>query len=510
MKNKLTITATIGGLLYLLLILLSSSVPAQQNKRVSEESYRLARQVLEAGIQALGDEQNFQKIEDITLKFRGNTKEMGQSANPNSPYYERQVEGIKIVDFKGKRSYQESKSSFLGGIPTRLGQVLKNNEGFAFDFDTNVFYPIAPPAVAVSARAVGRWLPHTFLKTVMNRVALVRSLGDASFDGRLNHVINFFDAGGAQFALYFDARTKLLTKFESLGDDPLYGSAVSETIFSDYRDVQGVKIPFKTITKYHGEILSVENNIEVVANTRPADSLFEIPAKAEKGQEILGAPAPTVTKLADDVYFVNGISAGSVWFYSQMFVVFSDYILVVESPLNDGISQAVIKKIKETVPNKPIKYLVPTHYHFDHLGGIRGYIAEGIIVLTTPGNQSFIEKVAVTMHPLRPDTLALNPRPLQIETFKGKKVISDGRQTIELYNLGKDPHVDEMVVVYLPREKILFLTDLMMTRVGGPFPPPGPTTYYFAKKIKELNLPIERIANGHGWTGTMNDFLKSL
>jgi glyoxylase-like metal-dependent hydrolase (beta-lactamase superfamily II) len=170
----------------------------------------------------------------------------------------------------------------------------------------------------------------------------------------------------------------------------------------------------------------------------------------------------------------------------------------------------VIAKIKELVPGKPIKYLVPTHYHFDHLGGIRGYLAEGATVVTTSGNKGLIERIAAAPHTIRPDALSLAGRKPVIEIVNGKRVFTDGERTVEIYDVGPSPHVDEMIIAYLPEEKILFVTDLCMTRIKGKLPPPSKTTLDFARKLGKLHLQIQTIANGHGWVGTMAEFSDAL
>lgn len=217
-----------------------------------------------------------------------------------------------------------------------------------------------------------RRIPHLLLQTALPRAGTLRSLGNESYDGRPHHVITFADVVGTQMALYFNVRTNLLTKFETLGDDPLLGDVLAETSFADYRDVEGLKVPFKIIVKYAGDVVSDQTYSEIKVNTHPDDQLFAMPKGVLNGPEILGPLSPTVTRLAPDVYFVNGISGGDIWFYSQMFVVFNDYVLVVESPLDETTSKAVIAKIEETAPGKPIKYIVPTHYHTDHLAAFAG------------------------------------------------------------------------------------------------------------------------------------------
>ena len=485
------------------------SASAQLANGASEHSYQRARQVLGFGMRALGGNDAFRSTEDISIRFSGRAFEQGQSGSPEAPYYVRQEEGTRIIDIRGRRMSFESKTNFRGGDTYWGRQVLNEKSGFTLDLDTGVAYPIALSAVASRARSNQRLFPHLLLQEALSRAATLRWLGDGDEKGR-EQVITFADAGGNQISLYFDNETHVLTKFESLGDDPIFGDVLRQTLFSDFRDVEGLKLPTKVMFKYAGEIISDVNYRDIKVNTHPSAEIFQVPNGFEQGPETLGPLSPTVAKLAEGVYFVNGMSGGAVWFYSQLFVAFKDFVLVVESPLDNGVSEAVIAKIKELIPGKPIKYLAPTHYHFDHLGGVRAYIAEGTTVVTTPGNKGLIERIAAAPHTIRPDVLSSTGRKSVIETFTDKRVFSDGERTVELYDVGPGPHADEMIIAYLPQEKMVFVSDLCMTRIKGKMPPQSETNLDFAQKIRKLDLHIETIANGHGWIGTMAEFLRVL
>jgi glyoxylase-like metal-dependent hydrolase (beta-lactamase superfamily II) len=190
-----------------------------------------------------------------------------------------------------------------------------------------------------------------------------------------------------------------------------------------------------------------------------------------------------------------------------MFVAMNDHILVVEAPINDGTSKRVMAKIKETVPGKPIKYIVPTHFHDDHSGGIRTYMGEGATVVTTPGNKAYFEKVAQAVRTIAPDSLTMKPRTPVIETVQNmKKVFTDGVHTVELYDIGPGPHAKEMLVVYLPKEKILFEGDMLGLPAGSTLiPAANETTLHFAERLKALGLAVDKIASVHGRTATMED-----
>jgi glyoxylase-like metal-dependent hydrolase (beta-lactamase superfamily II) len=501
------IRVALSSICFLVTLASAIDIAGQSRTGVSETSYLRARQVLESGIKALGGNEAFRNTEDISIKFSGQAFEQGQSGNAEAPYFVRREEGTRIIDLRGNSSSFESRTNYRGGDEYWGREVLNDKSSFTIDLTTGVAYPIASSAIASRARSAKRFFPHFLLQEASSRADTLRWLGNGP-EGE--EVITFVDAGGGQTALYFDRQTKLLTKYESLGDDPIFGDVLRETLFADYREIEGLKIPSRISLRYAGELISDLRYDEIKVNTHPAADVFQIPPDFVRGPETLGLLSPTLTPLAPGVYFVNGMSAGAVWFYSQLVVVFRDYVLVVESPLNNGVSRLVIAKIKEVAAGKPIKYVVPTHYHFDHLGGIRSYIAQGATVVTTPGNKALIEKIFAAPHTFRPDDLSTSGSKAQIEIFRDKKVISDGERSVELYEVGPSPHVDEIVIAYLPKEKLLFVTDLCMTRVTGKIPPRSQTNIEFAEKLRQLNLPVETIANGHGWVGTMSQLQDSL
>lgn len=349
------------------------------------------------------------------------------------------------------------------------------------------------------------------MQQALSRAGTLRWLGQEPFEGRTLDVVSFVDSDGAQITLCFDSGSGILVKTEGLSDMFLTGLTSTQTVFSDYRAVNGVQMPFHTVTTLGGKLAADVTFQSILVDTHPDSSLFAMPRDAVLGPEIGGAPPPlTLTMLGKDVYFVNAIPTGSIFFYSSMFVVFSDYVLVLETPLNDAVSEAVIAKIHEVAPGKPIKYVVPTHYHVDHTGGIRGYVAEGATIVTTPGNLRFFERVTSLAHPLNPDRLSQHPRAATIETFKDQRTFSDAEHRVELYNVGPTSHVDEMVIAYLPQERLLFVTDLFLVSYMGGLGPAEDGTVQLLNQIRRLGLQVDTIAGGHGRIGTLAELMQSV
>ena len=188
-------------------------------------------------------------------------------------------------------------------------------------------------------------------------------------------------------------------------------------------------------------------------------------------------------KLADGVYYLTGGT------HHSLAIEMADYIVVVDTPNNEARASAVLAKAKELIPNKPIRYVVTSHHHWDHLGGIRTAMDEGATIVTHQANKAFLERVAKTPHTINPDRLAASKKAVKIQTVGDKGQLTDGTRVIELYRLTGYEHTGDMLVVYLPKEKILAEPDAFTppAQAGAPMIPPA-VVY-----AKALNDNIQRL-----------------
>jgi glyoxylase-like metal-dependent hydrolase (beta-lactamase superfamily II) len=186
-------------------------------------------------------------------------------------------------------------------------------------------------------------------------------------------------------------------------------------------------------------------------------------------------------------------------------------VLVFEAPeqiLYNNNSVQALAKIKETVPGKPIKYLVLSHHHSDHAGGFREYVAEGTTIVTTAETKKSLEKAATIESSLLP-RLAQGKK-LTIETIEKKRVFQDDKHVVELYDIGPNPHADQILVAYLPKEKILFQADLLNAAPNGTFPIAPDATVSFGENLQKLGLAVEKIYGVHGRFATPEELRTSI
>jgi glyoxylase-like metal-dependent hydrolase (beta-lactamase superfamily II) len=260
-----------------------------------------------------------------------------------------------------------------------------------------------------------------------------------------------------------------------------------EAIYSDYKDVGGAQFPMHIVQKQGGYAIFDLNVTDVKANA------------AVNIQPAPGAPAATPTnppaqseKLGDGVYLITGG-------YAVIAVDFKDYIALIESGQSEARALAVIAEAKRLIPNKPIKYLINTHSHIDHSGGLRGFVAEGSTILTHQVNKAYLEKTLSLPHTLTPDKAQQAGKKPIVEAIGEKKELTDGTHVIELYHLQNFPHHDGMLIAYLPKEKVLLEADGYNPQAATATPPspPSPFTLSLLDNIQRLKLDVQRIVPVH-------------
>lgn len=474
-----------------------------QPASTTQQAFATARQALDAAIAAHGGLEALQAIRDVSRTGNGTAYNQGQSLKPGTQYSTRPVSVKSVADLARGRSFTETITTTAGGIRTPARAVLRGEDGFTLAVLTNVMSPMSPAAIG-GARTALRRDPAAILLTAAGRAETLRDLGEATLDNRKHRAITFADSDGAQVALYLDAQTHRVAKLETLADNAVLGDTVTEVVLSDYRPVNGALLPFKVATRVGGELVQEIQYSEIKANAGAPDATFAPPSGAVAAKPVAGPTTVVATKLGDGVFFLEGSS------HNSLAMVLADSVLLIEAPLGEERSQAVLAKLAELAPGKPIKAVVATHYHYDHSGGLRTHIARGATIFTTAGNRGFLAKLATTPHTIKPDSQSRAKAPPVIEVVAGKKQLGDAAHPVELYDVGPSPHVDEMLVAYLPKDKILFVSDLFTIPPQGPIPPGTPANREFSDKLKKLGLDVQTIAPGHGRIGTIQDLQKAL
>lgn len=339
-----------------------------------------------------------------------------------------------------------------------------------------------PQPLAVEERAAEIWAtPQGFLKAAHANQATRQ----VSQDGR---EVSFTVGGKYRYVGTLDAQNQV-EKVQTWIDNPVLGDTLVETRFSDYQDFGGVRFPSHIVRSQGGYPVLDLKVTEVKLNPK-------VDLAVPKEVASAGTPAITVTstELAKGVYYLTGGTHHSVAIEQN------DHIVLVEAPLNEARSLALIAKLKEIIPGKPIKYVVNSHAHFDHSGGLRTFAAEGATIVTEAANAEYYQKIWGNPHDLNPDLLSKSTHPVGFLTYTGTHTLTDGERRIEIHSLAGNSHNDAFDLVYLPAEKILVEADAFtLPAPGATIPSPAnPYSVNLYENIRKLKLDVKQIAGLHG------------
>jgi glyoxylase-like metal-dependent hydrolase (beta-lactamase superfamily II) len=295
----------------------------------------------------------------------------------------------------------------------------------------------------------------------------------------------------------------LVDRVETELGDNIMGDMQIVATYSGWKDFGGAMAPAKIVQTRGGWPYFDVDVTAAKANPSDLATLVPPPAPPAGRGAPAGGPAPaggapaappalmvTSEKLGDGLYRLT-TGPGS---YDSVIVEFRDHVMMLEAGQSEARGLAYIAETKKLIPNKPIRYVVNTHPHSDHTGGLPALVAEGATIVTQQNNVAFLEKALNTPRTLLNDTLAKNPKKAKVEAVGEKKVYSDGTRTIELYHVAPVPHSNGLIIAYIPKEKILFQGDFSLPAPGQPG---NDHVKALVPILEKLNLDFDRYINVH-------------
>ncbi len=441
-----------------------------------------AADVLARASQAMGAAQ----LKSIRYAGEGEGFTFGQAFLPNGPWPKVAYHSVaRTVDYEAGAMRDEivlSRAEPRGGGGYPISGQQRNEQFISGEVAWNVVGGnVAPGSRFVADRVHQLWItPHGALKAAQRHNASARA-GEGGAQ-----VLSFTQPGRLRAAVTVNA-DGLVTQVDSTFPDPVLGDTRQLTTYSDYRDFNGVKFPTR-VRQTSGGHPVLDLTVKDVMPNAPVTALAVPDAARNQGERVVSE------KVADGVWFIAGGSHNSVA------IEMADHLILVETPLGDARTQAVIDHVKGLVPAKPIRYAVNSHQHFDHSGGVRAAVAEGATIVTQAANVPYFERVLATANVLRPDRMAQAAKPARLQGVADKAVLGDATRSVELHRIAGSIHTDSFLMVYLPKEKLLIEADAYTPLPPNTPPPatPNPNNVNLIDNIERLKLAVDRILPLHG------------
>ena len=483
--------------------LLTLGCSQEQDSPVSAEADGAVPSVAElsaAMLDNMGGIDALRAVDSIVMEGNGTRNRLGQipvtdGVDPDATL----TNVIETIDFANGHAAFDNDVIVGEGFSQHRTEALTSWQGEKIGWGTTV----GRPNIATSVNGLFSWATQNTPEMLLRRNVISAALAAATSaqGGRVDSVIFNgqphwrveADMNGESIELMIDRQSGLLGGFVAMDTETMLGDVQAQYRYSDYRNVGGLMLPFANEIIKDGEPYSSMNYTAIRLNDAAALGVFQVPDdiqdQADQVVAADGAWAPLQWNPVSST--VTHIVAFS---HHSMVVEFPSFVVVVEGAYTEAQSLTLARMIEENI-GKPIRYVVPTHPHYDHTGGLRGLAAVGASVLAAAGHEDEIRGIVESPHSNPPDALSLRAAQGaevgQVEVFSGMTEITEGDQALRLFEVDTIPHVNPKVLALVEPDGILFQSDLFF---GGP----GPDATALFLAIQELGLQVQQVVGGHG------------
>jgi glyoxylase-like metal-dependent hydrolase (beta-lactamase superfamily II) len=433
----------------------------------------------------------------------------------------------KVIDELTGSRYRLALTGPTHLVPAELDYVEVGNGGAGHVTGTDFMFDPRPVDMTIPSWRVAARVRHLDVTSPL-RLAhkLVAPGADltltaSTVDGTQTKVITLREVGRPATEIHLDPVSSLPARVCTVEEHSPLGDATVEVWFDAYGPAGQFTLPWRVTIKVNGVPVHDETRSSIEVSPVVDAAQFEVhdeitePSEAQAAfsqystQWILTyvysgvrfyfdlqtAPAESApVDVAPGVKVVIGPS------HNIMVVELPDSVLAVEAPLYDEYTRAALVQVNEAFPGKPLLSVVATHFHYDHIGGIREFAVDhGLTVYAGEPTVSFFESIFTTPHTVDPDRYVTHPSSVTVVGVKDKLSLptADGGE-LQMIRITSD-HADDMMIVYLSSAKLIFESDLWNPTPGEPQrgAQRGRLATQVYDAIIELGLDVEWVVGGH-------------
>jgi len=463
-------------------VLLISARPVNGQAGGGAGSRAQAARILDRAIEATGGWEAISRAKTFSERAMVIQTRRGQEARPgDAPPPGRPVLYTITADSDLRRLVADGYLADTAQVPVRR-VVLSSGSWRMMNLMQGTLFDVPDPTLMEDLHTVATFVPGV-LSSARERS---RTLRYVEGRGEGEEALAFTEADGTERTLVFSAQSGRLVRMERLEEHPLFGDLTLTVAFDDYRPAGDLVVPYRITTELPGVFRAEATSREVTPGAPLDPSTLVVPEGVRPDPRVSTSGKHSVEPFPGIHHFINVVSA-----YNMLWVEQDDGVWVIEAPGGLETSEEVLAEVAAQAPGKPVRGFVLTHFHYDHSAGLWTYIERGIPVYTTPGIGEFVDKIAAA-----PRTLAgvkASPDPA-MEMVAGRRMIGSGPNRFELIDAGPNPHAEQILIVYFPERRLLYVPDIYGYYPG--YTPP-PLLQSFADRLDALNLDIRIVLTAH-------------
>lgn len=494
------------------------------------------RALVTRGVQVMGGADKLAAVKTVLVMATVKQWEPEQSMIPGGEMRyanEATVEAVADVASRAARLDIVRKFEYPAPRTFTFSEIVTPDAGYVAGIDSNgrnkQSLESNPPAHAMSGlrlAATQRELRRASTLLVLEMYKnpdRVSGIGDVTVGGVAHPTAEYRATDDLTFTVMFDRATGLPARIRTNDYDNIWGDVTFDLVLSDWRAIDGIQVATSRKYELNGRPVMDVRITEAKVNAPIAADRLAIPAAFKAGaskpatgavpyqwvirRQFIGtyldsdvpsydARATTSLRLVELAPGVQHVVGGS---HNALAVEMRDHLIVFDAPVSDWHSNWVLKAAGEKYPNKPVKFLVLTHHHMDHAGGLRAYAAQGATLVVGKGAADHFRRVLAAPFTRNPDLSSRDLSRAEIIEVADKRVFGDGQREVHAYLLD-NPHATATLIGYVPAARLGFVTDVWSPGAGAlPSAITSPLAALVAG-VQRAGIAPVKFAGGHGST----------
>ncbi|HSE25436.1 MAG TPA: MBL fold metallo-hydrolase [Pyrinomonadaceae bacterium] len=443
---------------------------------------------LQRAIATVGGTAALDRAKSVSVVMVGTLDRMptNQGYYPTRPSPARTQETL-IIDEPSQRAALRRENTNSEGSPNTWRNVVQPDNSYRMNLKSGWVLKTSNEDAARSYE-MWRWMvPHLALADMEKRRGDLKCGERRIVKGTAYEVCRFSTAAGTPFNVLFSRSTGELSGYEYQGVT-MRGPTLMRFEFKPYMDFGIGRFP-------SGYRLTVGNDLYKDLNVLDArtpdleEHPWFVPAPPDPRHPIgiRGHQPGSTEEVAPGVWFMRNVGG-----YNSMFARVGDCVAVFDAAASFGhhgealpggshgqdLSAIILAKVRE-VTGKGVCYVIPTHHHDDHFGGIVGFARAGATIITTPNNYQLAQIVT------RRNGLSSAPK---IQLVRNKMTIGSGDERIDIWVMNNEQHAESMLFIHLPGKRIIFEGDLSDYI---------PSLWNFLRFVDRQGLKVDRVFSVH-------------
>ncbi|MGE5277126.1 MAG: MBL fold metallo-hydrolase [Acidobacteriota bacterium] len=455
-----------------------------------EKAHPPARQLLSEALDQLGGAERVAKVEAWLVEGKGSENLSGelQGLSPDEPTWRPHEETIAVVASSGSVAWQRRTERNDRSLRWRRFLYEPNAFGWV---DFNAGYGVKRPREVPEAQrqAMARRVPHLLLLEAATRARRLVMTAEGRLGGAPREAVEAVLSDGSRLTLLLSRNPRTLAGIEYVAYLPGLGDSIVAWEWRGWHTDPALGMaPAGHRLRVNGAIFQEVEYARYAAAGSDAAAMLRIPKDLAPPSGAAPRPDAPPPAGAASGEVAPGVHVAQIRGFTTSFVELSDFVVLFDAPASapgleaipatgtadsERVTEELLAEIARASPGKPVRFVVLSHHHSDHMGGVRAFAGRGVTFLAAPGHAAAVRRALTAPHALAPDRWSGDGREASVEAVPDRRVIGDGHRLLEVINAGANPHTSESLFIWLPKERLVFQGDLFYYEEGEPFPPPG-------------------------------------